>query len=465
MTQSSRRRRSASRRRAERSTQKRANNACPKSTYTTPGGLDFDMHCSTNIGGNDIGNTANGATSVEDCMDQCATSQIPCYGVTFDTSSGACALKTENTSIDDGVSDPTRHSALARASELTNDNTACGYNDGSIQTSANGLNFRIDCNHDSVGNDYAPWNFPSWPLHANSFADCMDSCSKSHDYCAGVAWNPGMESGYSNCFPKIPAFVNAPRTNSNIAHLAIAQPPNLNNTCQDSGTHVASNRKQFTISCNQDRVATNIAVYHDTSLENCAETCATYNSGNCTAVVFDANMEKGYENCYLKAGNGVPNRNSDFLVAILSDELAKENNGTVEDGKRPKNSNNSSHGVSAGMIAGLVFGGVAFIAILVAILVWWRKRQAKARRTSSLPPEAGYIKDEKVTSNGYSYLPPVEMQQNAPVEISADTGPVEAPAESSPKQAFARKPSGLDDVHEMEGHVEGTIVRTLRLGR
>jgi len=258
-----------------------------------------------------------------------------------------------------------------------------------------------------------------------------------------------MDSGYSNCYPKSPAFVNAPRTNTNSTHIATAQPRDLNNTCQDSSTYVASNKKQFIISCNQDRVATYIAIYHDTSLENCAQTCATWSSGNCTAAVFDPKMTGGYENCYLKSGDGVPNRNSDFRVAILLDELAEEENGIIENGTdQGDGTNAASHGVSAGVIAGPVVGAVALIAMLIALLVWWRKRQPK--KTNLPMQDAGYAMDEKAAPNGYSHMPSMRTEENAPVEASAaDTALVEVPAMSSRNQANARNPTGSNGVHEM----------------
>jgi hypothetical protein len=61
-----------------------------------------------------------------------------------------------------------------------------------------------------------------------------------------------------------------------IMHSAIAKITNIM-SCEDNGHVSSSNNKDFTTRCNQNRSDNDLRVYHETDLNKCVDTCATYN--------------------------------------------------------------------------------------------------------------------------------------------------------------------------------------------
>ncbi|KAK3064295.1 hypothetical protein LTS18_008507 [Coniosporium uncinatum] len=376
-------------------TSKRANDSCSGRNFTSKAGLQFDVSCNAQIPSSDnLYNNANSATSLVDCMNQCATNTNDlCYGVTFETDSGNCWLKNSDTSSP--TSNQTTHAAIANTAQFQATTTACGFSSSSMQNSTDGEPFQIYCNTDMGGFDLHPNNFPTWPIHADSFQECLDVCSQSHDNCAAVAYNPGMEKGYANCYPKSISTGNVvPRPNSEVVvHFAVADLPSLSSACDPNVQVTANDTSVWDISCNVDRAARDIIDVHADSLDDCVAQCANWGSNaDCEAAVWDPKMTKGYLNCYLKAVTGAPRPQQNFQVALKTAQSGGNGsvatNGTDDSGVRGESDGDGggSH-ASVGAIAGGVVGGVVGGLAIAGIAFFFWRRNRKAKRAGAA---AGY---------------------------------------------------------------------------
>ncbi|KAF1989487.1 hypothetical protein K402DRAFT_273489 [Aulographum hederae CBS 113979] len=302
--------------------------SCPEPDYTAPNGLQFDVECGSHIPSANLYDDPfpGDYNNVKECIDACSlATQAPCFGVSYHISSGDCFFK--NSSVSTASVTPRRNddwnSAVANAEQLENTDTSCGYQNGTTQTTPNGEEFDIICNTDMGGHDSLVGNGGGyWPLHADSLAECMDMCSHQQlELCAAVAYNPGMEHGYGNCYPKL--VKNGSRSyGGGIAktHLAIAKPPTIDFTCRDKSTMNLMDSLVATTYCDYDRAARDLVIYHKDNMTSCVDSCAEWPSQNstCHAVVFDSKMEKGYQNCYLKAEKGNQVVHVGFANAVLA---------------------------------------------------------------------------------------------------------------------------------------------------
>ena len=189
----------------------RASSDCTAGQYTSPDGLTFEKHCGQDISGG-YESWYNG-NNLQECMDACSTARPPCYGVAF--SEGYCYAKNETDALSEYLVDRTDvDSALADATQLKTFDSTCPHNTLSYQNTTTGMEFQILCDRDG-GNDYCPTNSEGqrtpggWadfidgcPTHTDSLDECMLLCSQAQPLCEGVSWNPGMESGFANCYFK-----------------------------------------------------------------------------------------------------------------------------------------------------------------------------------------------------------------------------------------------------------------------
>ncbi|KAF1990060.1 hypothetical protein K402DRAFT_247218 [Aulographum hederae CBS 113979] len=397
-------------RRETQSLQERADPSCTGGDYISKDGLHFDIKCDANYAGDDLLSDPDhtSASDLEDCMEQCAViNGAICYGVAFRYGDGACFMKGDNITISDSRDSPDSHIGVARTSQFQGPDPSCPYRTGSTHNSTNGEPFEIQCNTDMPGSDLAPFNFPTWPIHADSLDECMDVCSTAlGQFCAAVAYNPGMEHGYANCYPKTTSDARTVADGDVTTHFAIAKPPQLENTC-DANTNITVNGENFRIFCNQDRAARDLAQVHEDSFRDCMGTCATWNAANssCAAVVFDVEMEKGWTNCYLKSATGSATQLNSFASALLvngtndgGDGNGNENpddgsgNGDGDNGNGGGgNDGDSSSSTNVGAIAGGVVGGVIGLALL-GVLIWFllrRRRRNNYNKSSSPTVELG----------------------------------------------------------------------------
>jgi hypothetical protein len=226
-------------------------------------------------------------------------------------------------------------------------------------------------------------------------------------------------------------------------HSAVFQIQNYTSNCTDNGKATAANNHVYGLQCNQNRPGNDLTVYHEVSLQKCIENCATYENGKCVGVVFDENMELGFENCYLKSGAGTPNYNSTAVFALAT---GTKDTATTSPSSSPGSINPSSGSGSKAWIAGVVVGVVAALVLVTGFIVWKKRRATHARPAEmghEMGQEQGYSADPKVMPDG-SYVPTPAYSDNSmaktrdytatpPVEL-ADTQPAsELPAQGSGK--------------------------------
>jgi PAN domain len=374
------------------------------------------MYCDSNIPFSDFNNAPIvGVSDVYACLDQCSMSRPRCFGVAYTIANGACWLKTAGIVNSPQISsDNGTHSALVNpTSQLNVTNTDCPFNNGSPQLIDSGLNFTIHCNQDFGGGDYCPnspiGNSTGCPFHTNSLSECMQLCSEAHPLCSGVSYNPDMIDGYANCYLKNDTSVGFKLQSGLVVHSAVVNIANLTSNCTQ-GASITSNGKSYNQNCNQNRPGHDLSVYHDTSLDKCLDTCATWTAGgqSCVGVVFDAYMEMGWENCYVKNATGTPLYNTTATFALLS---------TTQDNSSSDGGGGSSS--SKAWIAGPVIGGLVAIAVIAAVVFFCLRR----RRTRTGPGPEAYEKTWQPGAPQYAgntaYSPP-EVHPAPPAEL-ADT--------------------------------------------
>jgi hypothetical protein len=234
------------------------------------------------------------ANSVQECMEQCVIPRFnvdPCYGIAFNSATHECHLKgvavTRSTPEDDtGAFKKSTNfiSGLANRQQFIPASTDCPFEDGSIQTAANGEKFKIACFKDHYGGDYHP---DGWPWHTDSLEECMELCSNSTSACEAVTWNPGMAFSFSNCMPKTNVKVGDEEAALDTPlHLAFAILPDIENDCVDKSVIGADANKNFELQCNTDLGGEPTSSVHQNTLNNCLDACA--NANNCQGVSFDS---------------------------------------------------------------------------------------------------------------------------------------------------------------------------------
>ena len=339
-------------------------------------------------------------------MEDCSTYRPRCYGVSYDTDTGDCQFKDrDDVSPAEFSSDDNANSAIARITQLTSpSNTSCPFDPNSYQYTTEGMRFEILCNLDMPFGDYRPSNVNYWPYHADSLQECMDLCSTSRPLCEGVSWNPGMEAGFANCYPKSSQEGTPEASNGYVTHSAIWRDDGFNVSCPTVKTYSASNdNKSFEISCNSGRLGGSNTSYHATSLDGCINTCATNSSQNCLGVVYDGSLQGGFSNCYILNATGEPTSiaNSTFALFTPSEKTAA-GNGTTS------SSPQSSHSSSKAWIVGPTIGAVVIIALLAAFL-WWRRRKRSPKAEENVTAYES-IDYKQLGQSPYQPTPFHEMQ-------------------------------------------------------
>ena len=350
------------------------------SGYTSPNGLEFQVHCDQEFSGSVTTNAQASADSVEECMGICSTTRPRCYAISYDASTKECSALNASTSLNgdrtnkDGVT-----VAIAQASQLlTPTDLICPYANSTMHTTQNGEQFSILCGVDFASyGDYCPYSLGDYndfdcPPHTDSLSQCMDICSTVHPWCSGVTWNPDMVDGYANCYLKNDLTGGSPVSSTgdvmahsakvtarSIADLSVACPKN----------YTSKNGQVYDMHCFENRVATqNITSIHEQSVQHCIEACSSYTEESCLGVVFDLGMTDGYDNCYLLNSTGSPNGGANTTFAQREDRSSGINS----------SQGSQSGGSSKAWIAGPVIGAIALLAALLLAFFFWRRRSRRA---------------------------------------------------------------------------------------
>ncbi|KAI9726408.1 MAG: hypothetical protein M1834_009036 [Cirrosporium novae-zelandiae] len=364
---------------------RREDDTCPSGTYTSPDSLTFTTYCDTNLPGNDLYLYSESIDSVERCMDYCSTYQPLCYGIAYNIPNGKCYLKNSSLTADT-VSENITHSAIANATQLESYDTTCPYTDSSIQntTAATGdLPFQIYCGKDMENSDYEPTNVNYSPYHADSLQECMQLCAESHPLCYAVSWNPDMEQGFANCYPKNAVGSMTNRNSGYVCHTAVAQLASVGQSCTNNATYTATSSSEFLVTCNSNIAGNDLNAVHATSISNCIETCNTTSA--CVAIAYDSTLADGFQNCYLKnATTAIPTSSTNFSSAVLT--KSSSSSSSASSSSASSSNSSSSSGSSKAWIAGPVIGAVAVVA-LVGVLGFCRRRR-RSRRAAGQGAEA-----------------------------------------------------------------------------
>lgn len=348
---------------------------------------------------------------MEGCLEKCSRywgAGEGCYGVVY-TDTQNCWIRNSTTSRTQNnetvyttlpKDSPGVISALVDRNQLKPMNQACPETDNSRHKLKDfpDLEYTVKCNTDINGNGDACWaGYPGCDnnpfqafYHADSLEDCLGNCMKEHPLCLGVVFNPGLEMGYANCWPKTSFSGNMNRASSDrILHSAVIStldPPK--SECSNNDTYTSSDKKKdFKLQCGQANQGTNLTSIHKMDLNSCMDECAT-SKDKCVGVVFDSSLAQGYENCYLQNSTSVFSNIGSSVYASMSDAKAKpddsnsggnndSNNGGSKEGDS-KDKDKDSGSSSKAWIAGVVIGIVALIAIVAGLLFFFRRRKNNA---------------------------------------------------------------------------------------
>ncbi|KAH7418529.1 hypothetical protein BKA64DRAFT_762889 [Cadophora sp. MPI-SDFR-AT-0126] len=380
---------------------------CAETSYTAPKGLQFSLYCDqdrTSVG--DIDNA--GADTVEDCLKQCSLhAGKACGAAAFDSTARKCYFKKSTITEVGAVTREGWILGVANRTQYQSLSTECSNNGGS-QSAQNGLNFTVHCNQTVNGFDVCPDDSPECRVHAESLDKCLDVCSTLHPLCTGVAWDPSLQFGYLNCYPK-----NATARvfdNARVAAgggggglrcaKALLDVPTDDCATAVGGTVEASNTDSFKLLCGEDRPGHNLTTQHASSLRDCVDTCATYTQANCVGAVFDTNMINGYENCYLKSLVGLTTSQSGFTFALRQTNSINSNN------SKPPSSDKSSS--SKAWIASPVISAIVALSLILAAIWWFRKRKVSKKEvenTGNSSTQNRWLGHETNSANALKYGP------------------------------------------------------------
>ncbi|KAF2113283.1 hypothetical protein BDV96DRAFT_475160, partial [Lophiotrema nucula] len=362
----------------------RADTPCP-SGYTSHNGLNFTTYCEQNNPWNDA-MAPFLVPSMEECMERCSRywgDGEGCYGVVWREDQN-CWLRNSATGTANLTPLQGIHSALVQSSQMKPLNKACPYADLSthdVNGSYSGIGYTVHCGTD-IGDDAdicwddepecLPSPFQGY-FHATSLDDCLNICVTQHPLCRAVAYNPTLEMGYANCWPKtsFPNTLGAPGGNRTMHTATITTIEQIDTTCPSNDQYTATGNKQFDIHCGQLNQGVNITSLHTRNVTACMDACAASNK-NCVGVLFDSSLAGGLSNCYLQNTTSVITDQTSATYAVLAGTTLP----TSSPSTAPLPSSSDSGSSSKAWIAGPVIGGIAGIAIIAAAFFLWRRKKA-----------------------------------------------------------------------------------------
>ena len=374
---------------------------CSSNDYTSPNGLQFAMSCSETIVDFDFSTSVANSTQTDiyACANHCSISRM-CYFAVFNNTDKNCMWSnkpvsftfTQDVEIDVAAVDPTTQLTVQY-------DTACPYANLTTVTTYNGMEAEVYCGLDNLAPDYCPTGNSSWvcPSHATSFQQCLDICSESHPLCWGIAYDPTLITGYANCYLKnslptpdelpLTGALNTAQYNGAILHAAVVTEKNGSSipiNCTNDAEINAQDGQTFVTFCNLTQLDNDLWQVHENSLQSCIDECVTYNGEKCVAVVYDPQLNNGWENCYLKNSTTVNTQSVGMTLALVS-----TSSGSIPSSSgSPGGSQGSSTGGSKAWIAGPVIGGIFVLVAAAYGIFWWRKRSTSSRnRTSEQHPQ------------------------------------------------------------------------------
>jgi Multi-glycosylated core protein 24 (MGC-24), sialomucin/PAN domain len=253
--------------------------------------------------------------------------------------------------------------------------------------------FTLLCGFDLPGDDLVQ-------QAATSLLQCMDICSSYHPRCDAVAYEASEAHGSNNCYLKYA--VGTPTTQSFEMDAATAIWPNTQEDCTVNGTVTAAGY-EFQTFCGQDYPRDDLVQNFAASLHDCLGLCA--GQASCLGVSYEASMEHGYENCYLKSSATAAGLyTQQFVVdsafrmgpasSSASPSTASSASPPTASSASPSTSTSQSTGSAAHIgatsdstqhsskswIAGAVIGPLVFIVLIAGLVFYiYRRKYLKTR--------------------------------------------------------------------------------------
>ena len=411
-----------------------------------------------------------------DCMEHCSRfwgNGEGCFGIVFVSSSNDCWIRNSTTSkLSNGKSVYTKspledqegtHSALVDITQMKPLETDCPETDGT-QVDLKGFpgqKYTVRCNKDIGGSYDAHWTYTFFNnpfqafYHATSLDDCVHKCMGEHPLCRGVVYNPGLQGGYANCWPKTGFDSNIPATGQllKIAHSATLDQIDTPDTkCPKDEEYTSSDKdnSNFALHCGKANQGTNMTEIHATNFTSCMDACATNDKG-CVGVVYDSSLQGGYDNCYLQNTSSVFTDVGSSMYAVLTGNKPKSsdspsggngnnNNNGNGNGNNGNNSDGDNKSSSKAWIAGAIIGPLLGLA-LIGGLIWFFRRKKRAAY-----PAADELPADAPKTNPYAQTPQSQHHLNEPSQVYAQHAPQYSPLPASELGAGADH-----QMQEMEG--------------
>ncbi|KAF2726704.1 hypothetical protein EJ04DRAFT_173424, partial [Polyplosphaeria fusca] len=174
--------------------------------------------------------------------------------------------------------------------------------------------FFVSCNVDLPGSD-------SERLPASSLLECVNICANSHliqgHRCEAVVYEASAAHGTDNCYLKnaVPSLFQQ----TFVVDSAVPVWPTDNHEDCEGISQELQTSGGFQTHCGQDYPFNDYKQYNADSLASCVGMCAAQND-TCAGVSYEASMESGYLNCYLKnavGNNGLVTQNFQIDSAFL----------------------------------------------------------------------------------------------------------------------------------------------------
>lgn len=339
------------------------------------------------------------------------------------------------------------HAALVESKDMQPLDKDCPAADLSTHTLGD-IGYTVHCGKDIGGFDTCWSGYPQClqsPFigfyHATSLEDCLQVCVKEHPLCRGVVYNPTLELGFANCWPKtgFPTTLDTPGPERGTMHSAtITSLDRIDTSCPSDTSYMAQGNKNFEIHCGQINSGSNITSVHTQNITACLDACASSDKG-CIGVVFDSTLQGGYQNCYLQNTTSVISNQASATYAVLAgSSVPTSSSSPVPGASNPNNTSDSSSSSSKAWIAGPVIGGLAAIAIIAFALFWWRRRKNKAAAVAPVSEKDGREFYPPYGSGPTGYVPPSELGGDHAREM--------ATPEHQPSVKYAHKRGGSADV-------------------
>ncbi|KAH8709966.1 hypothetical protein GQ44DRAFT_627414, partial [Phaeosphaeriaceae sp. PMI808] len=374
---------------------------CNPNGYKSKNGLNFTTYCGQNNPFNDALNFTT--PSMADCMEHCSRywgKGEGCFGVVWVEFNGACWLRNSTTGTKNLEQRSGHYSALLVDGQMRGYDRTCPEADASIHDLAGveGLAYTVNCGKVISGFDTCfsgvpkpCWEYPySAFWHAKTLEECLRICVDQQPLCKAVSWNPGLEMGFANCWPKTgfpDSRLSAPSSIQGIMHSAtITRIDPIDRTCPSSKTYTSKEtNKKFDIHCEQGNTGTNTSMIHSQNITSCMDSCAKSDQ-KCTGVVFDSTLNSGYNNCYLKNTTNTLSDQPSATCAALS------GSGTpTSPGSNTTNESSNSLSSSKAWIAGPVIGGIAAISLIAFAVFWFRRRKCESAGVASVEKDGGSL--------------------------------------------------------------------------